>query len=139
MAGISTVSFWLLLMGFLLPPGVRQVQGVRPSHPMTHRDRLFLLRSFHPAPTGTVGSLPSWSTQTQPYCVLLGFGCSRYSSRSWVNLSALIARRFALGSMPKTLAAFRPRIWSLIWSVSSGYLYLSMNSGFMISLRSRTI
>ncbi len=41
-------------------------------------------------PTGTVGSLPS-STQTQPYCVLLGVGSLRYSSRSCVSLSALIA------------------------------------------------
>src|SRR5207248_10808974 len=45
------------------------------------------------APTGTVGSRPS-STHTQPYCVLLGAGSRRYSSRSFVSLSVLIACRF---------------------------------------------
>src|SRR5262249_30779708 len=66
--------------------------------------------SAYPLPTGTVGSFPSSSTQTQPYWVLLGLGCCRYSSRSCVSLSALIAWRFALGSTPNSLAAFRPRI-----------------------------
>src|SRR5262249_20804420 len=70
------------------------------------------------SPTGTVGSLSP--THTQPYWVLLGVGFSRYSWRSLVSLSALMALRLALGSMRKSLAALRPRILSLISLVSCG-------------------
>src|SRR5262245_44971972 len=78
-------------------------------------------------PTGVVG-WPS-PTHTQPYWVLLGCGARRYSSRSCDSLSVLIAFHAFFGSTPNSLAAFRPRIWSLISSVSSGYLCVFISSG----------
>ena len=41
--------------------------------------------------------------------------------------------------MPNSFAAFRPRIWSLTSSVSSGYLYFSISSSAIFSRRSRSI
>ncbi len=68
-----------------------------------------------------------------------GLGSYRCSSRSWLSLSALIAFRAAFGSMPKSLAAFRPRIWSLISSVSCGILVLLDQVVGDLSRRSRSI
>ncbi len=119
--------------------GPQPLAWQKPTGPTVLQATELRLRTHQPfcGPTGAVGS-PS-PTHTQPYCVLLGAGSWRYSSRSCVSLSALIACRFAFGSMPNNFAALSPRILSLISSVNSGYLYFLMNSSFITSLRRRTI